>query len=106
MDVGILQNKLTVDYIFFLIGGEYMSDDERYEPVPLGFGIEAAPPSYKAAISKKNESLFKVIRVLVSARAHKWERMGERVCTCTCTYPTAGHAIISCWSCHYVYIGT
>ena len=37
-----------------------MSDDERYEPVPLGFGIEAAPPSYKAAISKKNESIFKV----------------------------------------------
>ena len=41
--------------------GEYLSDDERYEPVPLGFGIEAAPPSYKAAISKKNESIFKVI---------------------------------------------
>ena len=37
-----------------------MSDDERYEPVPLGFGIEAPPPSYKAAISKKNEALFKV----------------------------------------------
>jgi hypothetical protein len=37
-----------------------MSDDERYEPVPLGFGIEAPPPSYKAAISKKNETIFKV----------------------------------------------
>ena len=39
-----------------------MSDDERYEPVPLGFGIEAPPPSYKAAISKKNETIFKVRR--------------------------------------------
>ena len=40
-----------------------MSDDEeRYEPVPLGFGIEAPPPSYKAAISKRNEALFKVRR--------------------------------------------
>ena len=37
-----------------------MSDDERYEPVPLGFGIEAPPPSYRAAISKKNETIFKV----------------------------------------------
>lgn len=43
-------------------GSDPMSDDERYEPVPLGFGIEAPPPSYKAAISKKNEDLFKVRR--------------------------------------------
>ena len=43
------------------IDGDPMSDDERYEPVPLGFGIEAAPPSYRAAISKKNEAIFKVL---------------------------------------------
>ena len=61
-----------------------MSDDEMYEPVPLGFGIEAAPPSYKAAISKKNESIFKVIRL--SARTHKWGRGHTHTCTCCIMY--------------------
>jgi hypothetical protein len=46
--------------ILYPSGSDPMSDDERYEPVPLGFGIEAPPPSYKAAISKKNETIFKV----------------------------------------------
>ena len=50
-----------------------MSDDERYEPVPLGFGIEAPPPSYKAAISKKNETIFKVGK----GREREREREGE-----------------------------
>lgn len=48
--------------ILYHSGSDPMSDDERYEPVPLGFGIEAPPPSYKAAISKKNETIFKVRR--------------------------------------------
>lgn len=59
-----------------------MSDDERYEPVPLGFGIEAPPPSYKAAISKKNESIFKVRRKREREREGGWEKERERdICT-------------------------
>lgn len=42
-------------------GGDPLSDEEeRYEPIPLGFGIPPPPPSYKAAISKKNEAIFRV----------------------------------------------
>ena len=55
-------------------GSDPMSDDERYEPIPLGFGIEAPPPSYKAAISKKNESIFKVRR---KRKREERERVGD-----------------------------
>ena len=74
-----------------------MSDDERYEPVPLGFGIEAPPPSYKAAISKKNEALFKVRRVCVHVCmcvcACVYEREGERE-WCVCEREREGERVV------------
>ena len=60
-----------------------MSDDERYEPVPLGFGIEAPPPSYKAAISKKNQNIFKVRE---RERERDRERERERKCERECRW--------------------
>ena len=65
--------------IHFSTEGDPQSDEERYEPVPLGFGIEAPPPSYKAAISKKNESIFKV-SMLINIHVHVQYYI---VCVCT-----------------------